>query len=486
MLIFPLRKADATSRRVIASLDESVDRAGEAMDYAASKPVVQAWSDEQFAASQGLSKGNVRGMHAGFPLGTAAGVVREIAFDDDTRAISFDIEVVDDGEWEKVLKGVYTGISPGGKAARRMDGTIRRFSVTSMHELSLVDTPCNPNATFTLIKADGGEQAVSFIEPAQPGVSPDTLDLLKAFGAAQSPAELGALVIGLAADDLAKALGDTSAMNAPAEAAHLWNPATRRDLAAQGVAMADGRFPIAALADIEAASLVLLKAADADAQAHVIARAEALGLAASLPEAWRPPTMMIKGLYSVSRMASLIDSLTSLAADVTCEAGWEGDGSAIPARLSAWIAEGAAIFQAMAGEETMEAVASLSAAVAQLPAMPKPVVEIVSDDDDPMMKGARLPGDVMGMVINTVTELATARESLAKANAATDSMRAELERLRAMPQPGGVRLRAVGRGEDIAPSSAGDPELAAFHAMPDGLAKAAVATRLAMTGRLSA
>ncbi len=70
--------------------------------------------------------------------------------------------IVDDGAWAKVQAGVYTGFSPGGKLDRFRSGGQRRYTATPT-ELSLVDLPSNPNATFTMLKAAGGEESIAFL-----------------------------------------------------------------------------------------------------------------------------------------------------------------------------------------------------------------------------------------------------------------------------------------------------------------------------------
>ncbi|MEI7606693.1 MAG: hypothetical protein WCJ64_04850 [Rhodospirillaceae bacterium] len=154
----PLRKADAPQRLVYAEIDETPDKAGEVFDYASSKPYFAAWSADLAKASDGKNLGNVRSMHSK----VAAGKVTDIRFDDKAKSIGFMIHIADDAEWDKVEKGIYTGISPGGKYQRRWrDGNNFRYTVKP-HEISLVDSPCIPSAGFTLIKADGGEIEVPF------------------------------------------------------------------------------------------------------------------------------------------------------------------------------------------------------------------------------------------------------------------------------------------------------------------------------------
>lgn len=447
MLIFPLLKASETGRRVYALLDEGVDRGGEAMDYAASAPVFKAWSATQAAASGGKSFGNVRAQH---DVRAAAGVVSSITFDDEARSIGFEIDVLDDGAWDKLLKGLFTGISPGGKARRYRDANgTQRYAVTSLNEISLVDIPCAPNAGLTLLKADGGEEVIAFA-PAADG--PD-MELLKAMADAPSPTALAALTAWMSVDDLEKALGGTTSLSVG-----------NRVGGNCGEAMPDGSFPVVTQVDLDAGLSVLEKAADPDAaRAHLAARAAALGLVMA------GDTKLEKGMDSVSRLSALISSLTWLAGDVTCEAGDEADGSLIPARLVAWLADGAVILTDMAGEEAAELIAGLAAAVATLPVVAAP-----------MEKAAGLGAEGLGLLLKVSGDLAAARDDLTKAHAARAGMEAELNRYRALPAPGGARLMAVSRGEDVTATETKDDPAAMIAAMPDGVAKANALMKRAM------
>lgn len=66
-----------------------------------------------------------------------------------------------------------------------------------------------------------------------------------------------------------------------------------------------------------------------------------------------------KGMYSVSRFADLICSLSYLASDAQWEAESEKDNSPVPAALAAWIAQGGELFKEMAAEEIDELIAQL-------------------------------------------------------------------------------------------------------------------------------
>lgn len=153
-MFIPIAKIDEEKRLIYGTMTaEAVDRAGEILDYAASKPHFQKWSDTQNKASRGLSKGNLRVMHDK----KVAGKLTELVFNDDVKNIGYVAKVTDDNEWEKVLDGSYTGVSIGGKYASRVwDSVVKAHRYVAMPgELSLVDVPCLPGATFDVMKADG-------------------------------------------------------------------------------------------------------------------------------------------------------------------------------------------------------------------------------------------------------------------------------------------------------------------------------------------
>ncbi len=66
-----------------------------------------------------------------------------------------------------------------------------------------------------------------------------------------------------------------------------------------------------------------------------------------------------KGMWQVQDFAGLLSQLGWIALDSAWEAECEGDNSPVPAALRDWLADGAAIFQAMAAEEIAELLATL-------------------------------------------------------------------------------------------------------------------------------
>ena len=150
-LFLPLAKVDLDQRLVTGvATAEAADRSGEICDYASSKPYFEKWSAEALAASGGKSMGAVRAMHGN----VAAGKLTDIAFDDEAKRVVVAAKIVDDDEWRKVTEGVYTGFSQGGRYVKRWpdeDTGLIRYTAEP-REISLVDLPCLPDATFEVVK----------------------------------------------------------------------------------------------------------------------------------------------------------------------------------------------------------------------------------------------------------------------------------------------------------------------------------------------
>ncbi|WGJ15644.1 hypothetical protein QEV83_05100 [Methylocapsa sp. D3K7] len=159
-MFIPIVKVDGTRRLVYGvATAEMEDRAGEICDYASTKPLYEKWSQEIAKATGGKSFGNLRAMHGN----VAAGKVTKITFNDAEKKVEICAKVVDDVEWLKVQEGVYTGFSQGGVYERRWQDTEGRNRYTAApSEISLVDLPCLPEATFEMIKTDGTIEKRSF------------------------------------------------------------------------------------------------------------------------------------------------------------------------------------------------------------------------------------------------------------------------------------------------------------------------------------
>ncbi|MDI4641460.1 hypothetical protein K9U39_11005 [Rhodoblastus acidophilus] len=166
-MFIPLRKADAARRLIYGyATAELPDRAGEICDYASTRPYYEKWSEDFAKASGGKSFGNLRAMHGK----VAAGKISAITFNDDAKRIEIAAKIVDEDEWRKIEEGVYTGFSQGGAYVKRWpdpeNPELTRYTA-SPSEISLVDLPCLPEASFELVKADGATERRAFSPPAE-------------------------------------------------------------------------------------------------------------------------------------------------------------------------------------------------------------------------------------------------------------------------------------------------------------------------------
>jgi hypothetical protein len=98
-----------------------------------------------------LAFGAIREMHQP----SAAGTALEVNVDDDgfTRLTA---HIVDPVAVAKVKAGVYKGLSIGGKVLQRDPKDPTTITALKLMEISLVDRPCNPEASINMWKADGG------------------------------------------------------------------------------------------------------------------------------------------------------------------------------------------------------------------------------------------------------------------------------------------------------------------------------------------
>ena len=150
-LFLPLAKVDLDRRLVTGvATAETPDRSGEICDYASSKPYFEKWSAEALGGER--RQVARRGARHARPI--AAGKLTDIAFDDEAKRVVVAAKIVDDDEWRKVTEGVYTGFRQGGRYVKRWpdpDTGLVRYTAEP-HEISLVDLPCLPDATFEVVK----------------------------------------------------------------------------------------------------------------------------------------------------------------------------------------------------------------------------------------------------------------------------------------------------------------------------------------------
>ena len=154
-IFIPITKVDAERREVWGwGAKEQPDNSNEILDYASSKPNFEDWSQAAYKRTGGKSRGNVRSMHQ--PI--AAGKLISFQSDDVNKGFYVGAHIVDDNEWRKVQSGVFSGFSVGGSYERRWPDMqhpgLIRYTAKPV-ELSIVDAPCIPDATFQLVKGEG-------------------------------------------------------------------------------------------------------------------------------------------------------------------------------------------------------------------------------------------------------------------------------------------------------------------------------------------
>jgi hypothetical protein len=157
---------------------EEVDKSREIFDYVSSKPRIEQWSHSFDKVTNGQSLGNLRAMHNK----VAAGKITGINYNDTAKAIDVISKVIDANEANKCREGVYTGFSIGGGYAARWPDPVHQGVMrytADLSEISLVDNPCMPSATFEFVKADGASELRKFASPPAEAL----LEKLTALGA---------------------------------------------------------------------------------------------------------------------------------------------------------------------------------------------------------------------------------------------------------------------------------------------------------------
>ena len=255
---------------------------------------------------------NVREMHQLSAVGTA----EEATVDD--KGLYLAAKVVDDDAWKKVQTGVYKGFSIGGKVLARDSKDKKKITKVRLDEISLVDRPSNPEATFDIWKAAGNTD-------------------LRMKETPEAAAEDGGTV--LAPEAIAKAT-ETPAVETPAAD----TPAVETEVVKAAVV----ETPAAEAPDADVKEIGL------DPMAKAGASVDALEALAGVTH----PDDLEKGMYAVGRFAECLETLSYITVSAEYEAQSEGDGSPVPANLRDWLKEGAKIFAAMAKEEVDELVSS--------------------------------------------------------------------------------------------------------------------------------
>jgi hypothetical protein len=391
-----ITKIDEATRRVygVAS-SEAVDHTNESLDYEASKGYFTDWSNNVAKATDGKSVGNLRAMHGN----VVAGKLVELQCDDVTKSFPVCAEVVDDNEWKKTLAGCYTGFSIGGSyVSKAQDASGVTRYVAKPNELSLVDLPCNPEATFVVSKADGAEELRKFV------TTTDNAEALRKWAGSLSEGERAAVLAKLAPAEQ----GTTDCI-------------TKRQAFAELVLKCKGVAPVL---------LSLAQLIDKPLQ---------------------------KGMYAVGELADLLCELGWMAEDAEWEAQIEGDSSPVPEQLRGAVKNLAQILIAMANEEATELAARFSGDANKTTptgdlhkGAPSPKEDNM---DAALQKSLDTANADLAKAIGERDELkkgiAERDELLIKAAAALDERNDLIKKLEAMPEPVKVALRSVSKSDDI-------------------------------------
>jgi hypothetical protein len=287
-LFLPLMKVDLDRRLVTGvATAETPDRSGEICDYASSKPYFEKWSNEALEASGGKSRGAVRAMHGRI----AAGKLTGIEFDDEAKRVVVSAKIVDDDEWRKVTEGVYTGFSQGGRYVRRWpdpDSGLVRYTAEP-HEISLVDLPCLPDATFEVVKEGVVEKRAFAPRADAASVTADTPPRVPSLPSAnageESEARANAAASRETSEAFFKAAGELAEAAIRLERAEAENLRLRKALDEVSPALAALAKRVAALEaqPLPAKAAVRAVAKSADGEAEAFGAEEAIRRLAALP-----------------------------------------------------------------------------------------------------------------------------------------------------------------------------------------------------------
>lgn len=318
---------------------------------------------------------------------SAAGTVLDAQVDDDgiTRIEAL---VVDAEAIKKVKTGVYKGFSIGGKVLGR-DPTDRNvITKLKLNEISLVDRPCDPDATIDLWKADA---ATEEHEPMTTEITPWAPAKEDVFAKAEAlaieagkPGRRNDFLVKSRALLIAEHITPETVADETVVDPVVEEVAKSDDVVADVVAdpvdeivKTDESDPVDLVAVLEASiakavePIVESKGPPAQITPGLEDFAKGLSVIAAQPPSDDP---LYKGLYTVSWLARVLEDVASIQRSTAWETEAEGDSSPIPAQLAASVNALGATLVAMASEEVAELLAGLPADAALISP------DVISDD----------------------------------------------------------------------------------------------------------
>lgn len=399
---FPIMKSEKMEdgRLMIEGVatNEAIDHTNEIVDYESAKTAFADW------------KGNIREQH---DPKKAVGKAIEVIADDASKQIivkAFISKGAQDTQ-AKILDGTLSDFSIGGRVEKRVkekvqkgDGEVEvtRLIMKRISETSVVDSGCNPETSFSIVKADGDSLLLVGAEDGDEGEEAAKSD---------EPTAIDQL-----ADMLNK--GEVTAEQLVAFAKGEQAPAAAAELAADPAAETT-TAPEAAKADDESSTQ--------------------------------------KGMYDLSSFSNVICSIGYMVRSAAEESEWEGDNSPLPAAMLEWLKTGVQIFKDMAEEETAELIAQLDE---KFPA-PVAVATVVENADGKTDDVAKAEFDSLQDSITKALEIdsASSAEDVTKA---IDGLRDEvtkardrIKELEGLAAPGKALLKAITKGDDVDPEAEG-------------------------------
>ena len=177
LISMPFTKVDKEKRTVSGfATTDAIDKQNEQVDYDASKEAFKDWS------------GNIREMHEPVAVGKAVSWEP----DDEKRGMKVTAYISKGAQatWEKILDGTLKAFSIGGQTVNKTQQIIKdestggqrhvtKITKYKLTELSLVDNPANPDATFALVKmANGVPTQTEIVEDIKKVLISETADTL--------------------------------------------------------------------------------------------------------------------------------------------------------------------------------------------------------------------------------------------------------------------------------------------------------------------
>lgn len=460
---------DGSTRAYGIVTGESPDKEGEICDYDFAKKSYQVWSDDAAAstkaAGQEISLGNIRLQHTL----QIAGKATKLDFDDKKKLISLGSQTDDPAIAKLLKKGYVRGYSQGGAYAFRKcadcetdipdndDGSKSNYCPSCkksvyvrygpvISEVSYVDNPCFKKATFSMVKgakfqvvkADGSAELVGFAE-GEDQVQTELMEKLESLSAQiQKALTKDAKTKRVAGEDLTADCfayvgdkSDTSTWKLPIKfstdaktKSHVRNALARFN---QTKGIPDDEKAKVKAKIVAAAKKHGIEVSD---EAEKAMKAWVAGEVNTLIEKTAESKGMKKGMYDVSRFASILQDFAYLRIAAEYERDREGDESSLPEDLQQDLEALAETFLAMAEEESTELTTAadlagksgglyMSESTAGLEkAARKSVAEhakamkaSISDHCDKITKAMKDHGDAMASHIDKLTKILGAEET---------------------------------------------------------------------------